>query len=75
MMESKELIAKAQRLVNEIEDRNQLLYQWLELIEEVGHWERLYEKSFFEPMNYGDVIGIINGYARANGVNVGDGDE
>ena len=74
-MQPKHLIAKTQRLVNEIEDRNQLLYQWLELIEEVGHWERLYEKSFFEPMNYGDVIGIINGYARANGVNVGDSDE
>lgn len=74
-MQPKHLIAKTQRLVNEIEDRNQLLYQWLELIEEVGHWERLYEKSFFEPMNYGDVIGIINGYARANVVNVGDSDE
>ena len=74
-MKSRELIAKTQRLVNEIEDRNQLLYQWLELIEEVGHWERLYGKSFFEPMNYGDVIGIINGYARANVVNVGDSDE
>lgn len=74
-MESKTLIAKTQRLVNEIEDRNQLLYQWLELIEEIGHWERLYEKSFFEPMNYGDVVGIIDGYARANGVNVGDSDE
>lgn len=74
-MQPKHLIAKTQRLVNEIEDRNQLLYQWLELIEEVGHWERLYEKSFFEPMNYGDVIGIINGYARANGGNVGDSDE
>lgn len=74
-MKPRELIAKTQRLVNEIEDRNQLLYQWLELIEEVGHWERLYEKSFFEPINYGEVIGIIDGYARANGVNVGDSDE
>ena len=74
-MESKELIAKAQRLINEIEDRNELLYRWLGLTEEIGHWERLYEKSFFEPINYGEVIGIIDGYARANGVNVGDSDE